>query len=153
MEKFKIDIFYNKYKKRKFPFFRKLSKNESGEILKKISVISGYDTNITPLEIVKNISEKSISLPLFNAENENFSLFSVFDFLNIKPKNEVFINWFRFDDIDKISFEDLNNYFGDIWYPGPDDIDIFDESFLWILSISHYGAVFIVDIREVNRKE
>jgi len=61
--------------------------------------------------------------------------------LGISAEKKVYVNWYRYDNVDEIQFVDLTKYFDDIWYPGLDDIDIFDATFSWILSISHDGAV------------
>ena len=37
--------------------------------------------------------------------------------------------------------DSLTKYFFDIWYWGADDIDIFDSTFKWVTSITHYGEV------------
>ncbi len=77
----------------------------------------------------------------FNASNEEeFNLFELFKFLNIAPVN-VFINWDKFDNIDEISFNDLDQYFYNIWFHSADNIDIFDDTYRWIVSIRHDGVI------------
>lgn len=46
-------------------------------------------------------------------------------------------------------FKDLTEHFDYIWYPGPDDIEIFDDSLSWILSVDHGGylRVLVLDGR------
>ena len=39
-----------------------------------------------------------------------------------------------------------NKYFDDIWYPDSDDIDIFDQTLSWILTVLHNGDVKILQI-------
>jgi hypothetical protein len=56
------------------------------------------------------------------------------------PK-KVYLNWYRFDDIDQIDLAALDQYFSDIWYPGSDDLDVFDDSTDWIVSIAHFGKI------------
>ncbi|EKO31739.1 hypothetical protein LEP1GSC179_0008 [Leptospira santarosai str. MOR084] len=41
---------------------------------------------------------------------------------------------------------DLINNFDDIWYPSVDDIDIIDMSISWILSVSHFGEIKLIDL-------
>ncbi len=78
------------------------------------------------------------------ADDSQFSIVKLFSDLKVSTSQYVFINWDRYDDIDEIGFNDFNMYFADIWYPGPDDIDIFDSSFGWIISISPEGYVRVV---------
>jgi hypothetical protein len=52
----------------------------------------------------------------------------------------VFINWYRFDDIDEMRLPDLAEHFADVWLPMAEDPDIFDSTFTWMLSIAHYNA-------------
>ena len=64
--------------------------------------------------------------------------------LNIKPNLQVYLNWYSFTDIDILNIIFLDKYFFDIWYPISDDIDIFDESLNWFLSIRHDGNVVLL---------
>lgn len=147
MEDFKILNFQSKSQGEVFPWFRSLNKSELERIAEKISLLMNEDVKGDLLELVMKVVERAAILPRFNAEDEGFALSSVLKELNIIPMEKVYVNWYRFDNIDEIRFQDLNNYFSDIWYPGPDDIDIFDESLSWILSISHNGEVLINDLR------
>lgn len=80
-------------------------------------------------------------IPYFNTNNETeCQLSELFNTLAFSLSN-VFINWYRFDDIDKMSLKDLDQYFYDIWFPATDDIDIFDDTFKWIVSIFHDGII------------
>jgi hypothetical protein len=42
--------------------------------------------------------------------------------------------------------------FADLWYPGPDDIDILDASLSWILAVGHDGEVKLVQLPGRDRK-
>ena len=59
----------------------------------------------------------------------------------VHPAELIYINWYRFNAIDEMRFSDFVTYFDDVWYPAADDIDVFDSSCLWFLSISHNGVV------------
>jgi hypothetical protein len=61
--------------------------------------------------------------------------------LGVTSPKKVYLNWYRFDDIDQIDLADLDRYFFDIWYPDSDDLDVFDDSADWIVSIAHHGNV------------
>ena len=39
------------------------------------------------------------------------------------------------------TFAIVSKYFSDIWYPSTDDIDVFDSSVSWILSVNHEGEI------------
>jgi hypothetical protein len=62
------------------------------------------------------------------AETEGFDLRVVLAGTGIQPAQDVYVNWYRFDNIDRIGFEDLADHFDSIWYPGPVDIDVFDAN-------------------------
>lgn len=145
MEKFKVKNFEKENPSVKFPWFRSLSLQEAKIISQKLSeklrLVSQDNLSFTIA-----IDNMEISLDGFNAEDEGFQLSKVLSYLNIEPEKNVFVNWYQYDDIDEIGFDDLNNYFDAIWYSGPDDIDIFDSTFSWILSISHDGYVKHIEI-------
>ena len=69
------------------------------------------------------------------------AILGMFSKLGIKHQSHVFLNWYRFDNIDEIEVDGLNTYFADIWYPSTDDIDLFDNTFKWIVSIRHDGQI------------
>lgn len=141
MEKFKIDNFIREKNDKKFPCYRELPNEESRRILSEISLKIGLQGS--PKDIVSEIYNQGILLDTVNAESDDFLLSDVLSFSGITPRLKVFINWYRFDIIDEIIFTDLELYFHDIWYPGPDDIDIFDSTYSWILTVMHHGAVQI----------
>jgi len=94
--------------------------------------------------LVKQLNMIENTVLDINAKSENFCLTAVFANLGIVPKENVYINWYRFDKIDKMQFNDVVHYFNYIWYPDSDEIDLFDDSFSWIVSIDHDGSVMSV---------
>ncbi len=86
-----------------------------------------------------------------NAEDDNFDWNKVFNRIGIPVPNEVFINFERFNSIDVFLFNDFCKYFGDIWYPAADDIEVFDATFNWIVSVKHYGLVHYAKIEKVKK--
>ena len=73
--------------------------------------------------------------------NSDFKLINTLKCLKIKYLDSLYLNWYKFDNIDAIALKDLDKYFYDIWYPGSDDIDIFDSNLTWIVSIRHDGYI------------
>lgn len=55
----------------------------------------------------------------------------------------VYVNWYRFDDVDQFDFLSLCKYLPFVWYPVSDDIDVIDPSFRWIVSIDYEGIVYV----------
>lgn len=139
MENFKIEHFKEDNPSKEFPWYKTLSSDEAKIVYEEISNKVGI--NVNPDQLVIKIDEIGTPIKSFNAANEDFTLSKVFEALNISPNKNVFINWYRFDDIDEMCLEDLNQHFDDVWYPGSDDIDIFDANFSWILSVSHSGTI------------
>lgn len=140
MEEFKIDYFKERNASKEFPEFEDLSDRECAVIKqlvqKKISVMDD-------IELVKYIRGNSKLIQGVNANSENFNFQKLLTDLNIDIPKDVFVNWFRFDKIDKFHFKDLNTCFEYIWYPGPDDIEIFTEQIDWIISIDESGLIFL----------
>ncbi len=64
--------------------------------------------------------------------------------LDLEPQEEVYINWDDFTTIVRMRFKDLTEHFHYVWYPGPDDIEIFDDSLSWILSVDHGGYLRVL---------
>jgi hypothetical protein len=146
MHKHKI-VNFEKTSGGKFPYFRELDPGEAkivkGELSTKI--ISKFGIDIDTL--LARFDRFGEAVNGVNAQSDDFTLKSLFELLSIIPRGRVFINWYRFDDIDEMSLDDFSIYFDDIWYPGSDDIDIFDSTKTWIISISHDGYVKLFDLQ------
>jgi hypothetical protein len=76
-----------------------------------------------------------------NAEDPDFDLVTVFERHGIKPRESCYVNFHRFDRICEFLTTQLATYLDDIWYPGPDDIEIFDDTLTWMISVDHDGNI------------
>jgi len=143
MDSFKIEHFKTEYPNIAFPECHSLDNTEllilQNHLFDKLSF-----KNRDLLELTKKLNDLASVIFDVNAENEDFCLSSVLTGKNIKPNRLVYLNWYRYDQIDKIGFADLEKYFDSIWYPISDDLDIFDDSYSWILSVSHDGVVSLL---------
>lgn len=57
--------------------------------------------------------------------------------------SDVYIAWSGCSCFDRIEWDDLLGLFEYVWYPSIDDIDLFDDSLGWFLSVDHDGMVFL----------
>jgi hypothetical protein len=136
METFKIDLFKNEHKS-DFPHFISLSTEKC--LILVDGLLKKYEfANINSL-IMLLYSDKKLLLSIDACKE--FKLIDTLNLLKVNPQTNVYINWYRFDVIDIFNINDIDKYFFDIWYPSSDDIDIFDESLDWIISIRHDGSV------------
>jgi hypothetical protein len=81
-----------------------------------------------------------------NADDDGFDFRALIRDLGIKPENHVCVNWHLFDEIDEFALDQFASHFDGIWYPSSDDIDVFDSSLSWLLSISHEGDVSFANL-------
>ena len=138
MEHSKIVNFKRNYPDKEFPSFRSLDESEVRRIRQCLAAQLGLST-IDPLTLVTEVDRRQEQLKGYDAERGNLCLSSILSHLNITPQKHVYLNWYRYDKVDEMAFADIDAYFDDIWYPGPDDLDIFDSSCNWILTITHDG--------------
>jgi hypothetical protein len=139
MDRSKIQLFENSTNE-SFPSYRVLSVFEVSIIKKRLTNKFQLPIDSKGIVLVEAIDMLEHEVKLFTA-NDNFNLIKCLNFLGVYDKEEILINWFQFDDIDEIACIDLNNYFYDIWFETADDMDIFDSSLSWILSIRHDGYI------------
>ncbi len=136
MDSFKIELLEKDGKE--FPFFLHLT--DEDDLFNIQQILLENFNHLTIDELMEKLYTENI-VSDFNASNETeFRLFELFKFLDIAPVN-VFINWGKFENIDEISFNDFGQYFYDLWFPSSDDIDIFDDTYRWIVSIRHDGII------------
>ena len=142
MEAFKLVNFKNEYNTN-MPIVRSIEGSECEAVCR--SLFRYWHVN-TPEEFFEKEEQEFVLLDDINAEDEDFDWNKVFNSIGIPVPNEVFINFERFNNIDVFLFKDFCKYFDDIWYPAADDIEVFDSSFNWIVSVKHYGAVHYAKI-------
>jgi len=80
--------------------------------------------------------------------SDSFDLRRVLCSIEIVPEDHVYINWYRFDKLDRMAVDDLAQYFDDVWYPSSDDIDLFDSTLSWVLSVTDEGYIRFVKFKQ-----
>ena len=140
MEDFKVEMFEGEYN-RPFIKYISLTNEQCASVETKLRQVFLIPKD---RDILKWIEERKIYEDGFNAKLDSFKLKNFLDKISICPKLKVYINWSDFKDIDVLDLEDVLRYFYDIWFPGMDDIEIFDETFNWLASIRHDGVVSYV---------
>ncbi len=143
MDAIKVDNFRRSYPDGKFPEFASLGSDQCATIRESIARRLRLPPDTTPLEIVLKIREQGDvrlgDVPTLSGFDVRGRLLGA----GVQLGNQVYLNWYRFDDIDRIGVDDLATHFDDIWYPGSDDIDLFDRTLCWVLSIAHTGKVVL----------
>ena len=141
MDSIKIRNFQHAYSNGAFPSYKELSSDECASIRRQLAETFGISTNTLPVDLVNKIQSMSRPLAEADANDTHFDLAQTLQTKQIPSPKLVFVNWNRFDRIDQMRFQDLRLHFDSIWYPSSDDIDIFDETCEWVLSVAHYGSV------------
>lgn len=144
MDTVKLEDFVRDHPGEAFPEYRTLSEQDAAKIRRVIASKLGLAPNVTPLELVCEVADKGITVPRINAEDRTPDFRAPLYEAGVIPKDEVLINWYRFDRIDEMTLNDFSRYFGDLWYPAADNIDLFDQSLIWILSIDYSGTVSLL---------
>ncbi|MBF0526409.1 MAG: hypothetical protein HQK56_15095 [Deltaproteobacteria bacterium] len=141
MENFKIEHFNRDNPGGQFPRYRSLNPSEAQVICRNLASMLGMEADTELMTIVLAIDDRAEQLGNTNADDSGFSIIEILHNLGIKHSGDVYVNWYRYDEIDEMALSGLNQYFDYIWYPGSDDIEIFDSTFNWVLAISHDGNI------------
>ena len=75
------------------------------------------------LTLVWHIRKLSRPIDGVDAQSEDFDLGNLLLTLAIRPNRGVYVNF------DRMALSDLNRDFHYVWYPGPDDINLFDDTY------------------------
>lgn len=142
MEAFKIALFEQEYVY-SFPSYRSLPLSEAQALQARIASRFGLKASRAPTEFASALASRQTYSHGVNAE-DNFSLLPMLTALGITPLPELFINWGRFEELDTFQTADVARYFNNLWYPVADDIDLFDASVNWVVSIRHDGVVSFI---------
>jgi hypothetical protein len=146
MDKFKIDQFEADNPGSKFPKFYSLDAPQTKEIRFKLLERLSLDISTDTKRLLEEIASNGSFVPEVNANSPDFDLTELLLRQGIQALGKVYVNWYRYDDIDEFRLEDLSNHFNSIWYAGPDDIEIFDTTLSWVVSIRHDGVVSVTRI-------
>lgn len=150
MDTIKIKTYEQVHGPGTFVSFRTLSKAEADDVLKRIKHKLSLPEHLEAVRVLQFIRDTSHPVHGVDATRDNFDPKELFRQLSLPRSGNVLLNWYRFDRIDEIRAEDLYLFFGDIWYPFSDDLDIVDPSLNWIVSIDHSGSVRAFRIAAVS---
>jgi hypothetical protein len=141
MENIKISNFAKDHPEISFPKYVSLDKEACSKLTKLIRRSFNLTMASDGLALVMEVDKLSKSCDAKKNIADNFNLSEFLRDCEINADKDVFVNWYRYDKIDKLKLIDLSTFFHDLRYPEVDDIDIFDNSFQWILSIRHDGNI------------
>ncbi len=141
MEFFKVDHFVRENPGIPFPRYDSLSQHECEDIRRQVTKKLRLPDEVKDVVLVSRLAEVQKASGYVNAEDSEFDLQDVVSLIGVEPENALLVNWRCFDDIDRFTLSDLAKFFNDIWYPASDDIDVFDSTLSWIISVTHDGHV------------
>lgn len=122
-----------------FPDYKSLSDSVKKNLIKSLFDNLKISNNLNGVNLSKSIEKKSIIIGKIS--DGAFILDDLLSNFGYSANEKIYLNWKNFESIEEMSKLSFNQNFFDIWYPGVDDLDIFDESCNWLLSITHAGIV------------
>jgi hypothetical protein len=146
MDAHKIASFRKANANTPFPEYVPLTEHEAGEVDRMVRRRLAVPTTMTPADLLMQIRARSTRLHGASAFSSNFDLAAVAAGLSPPAPAHVVINWYRFDEMDRMALRDLAAHLKDIWYPSVDDIEIIDPAGRWIISVDHEGRVYVLDL-------
>lgn len=147
MDEFKLVNFLRSHPGIALPEIAPLSASESLAVQTSLATRLGLPPTVSREKLVAHLDERETPISGIDAANDDFSLRAVLQAENLVPDEQVMLNWYRFNDIDRVKCSDLCTFFHDIWYPSSDDLDVFDSSYNWVISICHSGTVKVLHLR------
>ena len=122
-----------------FPDYKILSDLVKKNLIKSLFYNLKISNDLNGANLSKSIEKKSIIIGKIS--DGVFILDDLLSNFGYSANEKIYLNWKNFESIEEMSKLSFNQNFFDIWYPGVDDLDIFDESCNWLLSITHAGIV------------
>lgn len=138
MDRFKIEHFEQRHGL-PLPQVRALSREECEAVSRRLRSRLNVSPATDLLSVIRHLDQQERFVSDEAADSPSFDLGRV---LPVTSRNQkLYVNWYRFDDIDEIDADTLVTFFDDFWYVGSDDLDIFDADLSWIVSVRHDGAL------------
>lgn len=78
------------------------------------------------------------------ALDEDFDFTRLLKDSHIEIPSDVFLNFTEFDRLERMRYSDFAKYFRNVYWPATDDLDCFDETLNWIVSIDHDGNITLL---------
>ena len=125
----------------RFPSITGVPEGEMRKLRIRLAHAVGFPPEVDNLALTHHIDSLMRPVEGINAEDADFDLGAVLRQIGIHPLVNVYVNWYRYDKIDEIAFADLAQFLPWVWYPSADDIEVFDETCSWIVSIAHRGDI------------
>jgi hypothetical protein len=138
MQPHKIDNFKANQPGQSFPRFDSLDATNADRLKEEWASRLNLDPKTDALHLLNQI-RKSSRLLEDDATTDGFNLARTLEREGIQKDIEVFLNWDRFRNVDRMRLSDLSSNWAYIWYPSSDDLEVFDDS--WMLSIHHSGQI------------
>lgn len=136
MNAVKIQNFSSANPNSEFPAFKHLSPSDCALLRSEIATRLGLVPQSEPLVLLETLHAEAKPFTSVGAP-ATFELQNIISGAGFNWCLDVYVNWHRFDDIDRIALYDLSKYFDYIWYPSSDDIEIFDEGLDWFVLVRH----------------
>lgn len=145
MDEVKIINFKRDHPSEPFPSWRSLGSEECSRLRGKLAARFGVAQAAADAGFVEAVHRSTTPLSGYRATDPSFEFGAVLAELRNPVGDRLLLNWYRYDDIDEMKKADFVRYFDDIWYPSSDDLEVFDSTCAWVLSISHAGDLRIAD--------
>ena len=81
-----------------------------------------------------------------NICDEDFAFSKLLNDAGLTPLPFIYVNWAKFDMIDRFETAFIMRYLPDILYPGGDYVDLFNNDANWIVSIDYECRVRLLVI-------
>jgi len=150
IEDFKLKHFKEDHPGTEFPAFENVGASKRTQLKETLAVRLGLLNDADGLDVVKRVHDSFEVESIYNATESSFNLKSIVEDLELEPNEYVYINWDRFEHLDRIRFADLADHFPYIWYSVSDDIEIFDDNQRWVIVLRHDGAAAVVPVLYVG---
>jgi hypothetical protein len=124
------------------PALHRLEANEAVELFRKLKQRFDVEAD-EKLAVLEELLEGASPIDGGEPGEDAFDMQAVLALASVAPDATLFINWDRFETVDRVSAADLTRYFTDIWYPGADDIEVFDQTCNWVLFVPHSGPALL----------
>ena len=146
MDAHKIRHFLQDNPVESYPYFRAVEGDELVGLRRSLATALGIPANSSLDDIASAILPRMAHVPELQADAESFTLRAVIPEDVANGNSAVYLD-FSFGDsegggVDSMAVADVIMHFDSIWYWGPDDLLIYDDSFGWMIWIDHHGCVY-----------
>ena len=142
MDSYKLEEFAGDHPGQQYPWVESVQPQEAQRMVSELmSRFCPSATNAS--DFIHFIAEQPM-LEEITVLDDEFDFTRLLIDAQIRIPQEILVNFAAFEQLERMRYAEFAKHFRYVYWPATDDLDCFDESLEWIVSIDHDGRITVL---------